>query len=407
MKPVIATVLLAACSSADATGPASLDPGPVPATTPIAFIDVTVLPLDSERRLEHHSVVVRDGRIVLVGPAAEVQPPADAVLIEGLGRFLMPGLADMHVHMSRGDAPAYVRHGITTVRNMWGFGNLLAIDADIQADRLVGPTIQSVSSGLDGTPPKWPETRLVLEASDADAAVAEQAARGWTTLKMYQDLLPDVYDAIVAAARLRNMEFVGHVPHRVGLTRVLAAGQRSIEHLGGIEELVSTAGGRGSASWRAIDPARIPQVVELLRASGTWVSPTQAIFVIFAQQFPASERDAIIRNRRVMLKAMFDGGVPLLPGSDAGIDVTAPGSSLHDELSDWVSAGLTPYQAVRAATTEAARFLRQENEFGRVAVGLRADLLLLRSDPLRDVTATASIDGVVLRGAWLPNRDPD
>jgi hypothetical protein len=92
MKTTIATVLLAACSSADATGPAPLDPGPVPATTPIAFIDVTVLPLDSERRLEHHSVVVRDGRIVLVGPVAEVHPPADAVLIEGFGRFLMPGL---------------------------------------------------------------------------------------------------------------------------------------------------------------------------------------------------------------------------------------------------------------------------------------------------------------------------
>jgi imidazolonepropionase-like amidohydrolase len=145
----------------------------------------------------------------------------------------------------------------------------------------------------------------------------------------------------------------------------------------------------------------------MLHASGTWVSPTQVIFVAIAQQFSAAERDAIIQNRRIMLKALFDGGVPLLAGSDAGIEVTAPGSSLHDELRDWVAAGLTPYQALRAATTEAARFLREENEFGRIAVGMRADLLLLRADPLRDVTATTSIDGVVLRGAWLPNREQD
>jgi imidazolonepropionase-like amidohydrolase len=406
MKLPLASVLLAACGSAEPAG-LQPDPGPIPAATSIAFIDVTVLPMDAERRLEHHTVVVRDGRIILLGPVATVQHPADAVLIDGRGRFLMPGLADMHVHMSRSDAPVYVRHGITTVRNMWGFGNLAAIDSDIRADRLVGPTIHSVSSGLDGTPPKWPETRLVLQAADADAAVAEQAARGWTTLKMYQDLLPEVYDAIVDAARRRNMEFVGHVPHRVGLTRVLAAGQRSIEHLGGIEEIVSVTGGRGAASWRAIDGARIPQVVAMLHASGTWGSPTQVIFVAIAQQFSAAERDAIIQNRRIMLKALFDGGVPLLAGSDAGIEVTAPGSSLHDELRDWVAAGLTPYQALRAATTKAARFLREENEFGRIAVGMRADLLLLRADPLRDVTATTSIDGVVLRGAWLPNREQD
>ena len=336
-----------------------------------------------------------------MGAASIVEVPAEAQMIEGQGRYLLPGLADMHVHMHPGDTFEYVRHGVTTVRNMWGTPTVQSLQEEIERGDVLGPTIYSTSPGLDGTPPTWPLTHLVLTADDADAAVAEQQAAGWMAIKIYQQLTADAYFAIAEAARARNLPLMGHVPHRVGLAGVLQAHQHSIEHLGGIAEHVTTVGGRGTQAWRAIERSRVFDAVAQIRQTVTWVCPTLHIHRIIMQRFSATEQQAIVDNQRLVLRELAMMNVGLLVGTDSGIDVTQPGRSIHEELAEWVAAGLEPYQALRAATVDAARFLDMGSEFGQIAPGLRADLLLVSGNPLEDLSVLARPDGVMVRGIWI------
>ncbi len=368
-------------------------------TAALAFVDVNVVPMDTRRLLRHQTVLIGGDRITALGPADEIEVPAEAAIVEGDGLYLMPGLADMHVHLDREDLRAYVDHGITTVRNMWGFPDVQAMQREIAAGDLLGPTIHSISPGLDGNPPKWPLTQLVLEPSHADSVVGVQYDSGWRTLKLYQDLHQDVYDAIIAAARARRMDYVGHVPTRVGLTHVLDSGQRSIEHLGGYARELGAAGGW----WMSIDDDRLGFVVAHTREAGAWNCPTLAIFAEIAKRRPRDVADRQIANRRRVVKALHDGGAQLLIGTDSGIDIVAPGNSIHDELAEFSAAGLSPYEVLRIATVDAADFLGGSHEFGTIAVGRRADLLLVDTNPLDDVAALRELRGVVLRGTWRPS----
>ncbi|HEU4464258.1 MAG TPA: amidohydrolase family protein, partial [Gemmatimonadota bacterium] len=221
------------------------------------------------------------------------------------------------------------------------------------------------------------------------------------TLKRYQDLRPEAYDSIVSAARRRGMDFVGHVPHRVGLSHALATGQRSLEHLSGFGEELSQTGGRGPGGWVRIRPQEIPALAAEARDAGVWVCPTLAIFSRLARNLPPSDREASRSNRRQVVRALHEEGVGLLIGSDAGIDVVDPGASLLDEIGEFAAAGIPRNDALRMATAGAAEFLGAEGEFGVVAAGARADLLLLDGDPADDLSALAAPAGVMVRGRWF------
>lgn len=368
----------------------------------MAFVGVNVVAMDGPIVLPDQTVVTRDGRISAVGAASIVDVPADAQVIDGQGHYLLPGLADMHVHMHPSDTFEYVRHGVTTVRNMWGTPTVQRLQEDIERGDVLGPTIYSTSPGLDGSPPTWPFTRLVLDADDADAAVAEQEAAGWMAIKVYQQLTAEAYFGIAEAAHARNLPIMGHVPHRVGLSGVLQARQDSIEHLGGIAEFVTTVGGRGTQAWRGIEQSRVYDAVAQIRQAGTWVCPTLGVHRIFMQRFSATEQEAIVDNQRFVLRELAMMNVGLLVGTDSGIDLTEPGRSIHEELAEWSAAGIEPYQVLRAATVDAARFLGEEAEFGKVEAGMRADLLLVSANPLEDLRVLASPVGVMLRGGWIP-----
>jgi len=402
--PVVAFSLgaLTGCGGQTATGTvggdAVIDAGPGTGVS-LAITGATVVPMDAERRLPGHTVLVADGLIQAVAPDGAVEIPAGARIVEADGRSLLPGLADMHVHMSRADAPLYPAAGVTTVRNLWGFVELAPIVADIESGALVGPTIHTVSPGLDGTPPKWPQTQLVTDPSQTAAVVDAQIAAGYRALKLYQDLRSDVFDAIIHVARDRSVPFLGHVPHRVGLERALDAGYRSIEHLSGYGIYLAGGGSPAFPTWAAADVSRMPEIAARTAAAGVWNCPTLAIALEILGEEPGSDA-AFAENRRRMVAALHDAGAGLLVGTDAGIGRTAPGSSIHDELEELVAAGLTPNEALRAATVDAASFLGVPDEFGRVATGLRADLLLLDGDPLQDISVTRRRAGVVLRGVW-------
>jgi imidazolonepropionase-like amidohydrolase len=396
---------LAGCGGS-ATPPAETEPPtpPPPATGPlvsafVAFVGVDVLPMDSEILLVDQTVIVKDRRIQTVDLRSNVALPQDAVQVDGTGLVLMPGLADMHVHLLEADLTTYLAYGITTVRNMWGHAAVSGMDARIRNGALQGPFIYSTSPGIDGPPAKWPVTQIVETPAEATATVARLVGEGWPMLKVYQDLRPDVYQAVVEAARAHDVPFMGHVPHRIGLREVLLSGQASLEHLGGYD--VELGGARGTAGWLQMDAAGIPEVVAWTWESGAYVCPTLAVFKEIAATSSAGDASVIAGNRRTFVKALHDGYVPLLVGTDSGIDLVPPGSSLHEELREFIAAGLSPYATLAAATITPARFLGEEEEFGAVREGLRADLLLLTGNPLADIDALSDPAGIMVNGDWF------
>ena len=400
---LMAAALLAGCGG---SGPSATEaPTPPPAGVPpvtsavIAFVGVDVVPMDSEILLIDQTVVVRDRRIARVGLRGDIAIPEDAEQIDGRGLVLMPGLADMHVHLAEEDLPAYLASGITTVRNMWGHSAVRDMMERIATGKLPGPMVYSTSPGIDGPPAKWPVTQIVESAAEAQQTVARLVGDGWTMLKVYQDLRPDVYSAVVEAAREQGVRFMGHVPHRVGLRDALLAGQSSLEHLGGYD--VELGGARGPAGWLSINTARIPDVVTWTWEAGAYVCPTLVVVKALARRNQSSsDAQLVAANRRSLVGALHRGYVPLLLGTDSGIDIVAPGTSLHEELLEFRQAGLSPYSALAAATVVAAEFLGGVEEFGAVREGLRADLLLLEQNPLEDVRAASDPVGIMVNGDW-------
>ena len=374
--------------------------GAMPPGRALAIVDVNVVPMDRNVVLRHQTVIVENGRVVQVGPARAVRVPGGGRTVDGNGRYLLPGLIDMHVHLRRADLPRYLESGITAVRNMWGHDEIRQLQRDIAAGTIRGPAIFSASPGLDGTPPQWPGTVEVLDSASAGDAVRAQVVAGWTWIKVYTQLTPPAYHAIMAAARAAGIPVVGHVPLRVDVHDALASGQRSIEHLTGYDRAVSRTGRSGTWGWSDADTSRYPGLVAATVAAGTWNCPTLAIFIKLSGQHPADERARLVERRRQFVRALSAAGAHLLAGTDAGIEIVAPGTSLHDELAELVAAGLTPYQALRAATVDAAAFLGRP-ELGTIRTGGAADLLLVTGNPLEDVGRAAKIEGMVLHGEWL------
>ena len=378
------------------------------------FVDVNVVPMDTEGVLEHQTVLVRDGRIAAVG--REVAVPADALRIEGRGRYLMPGLADMHVHnWYEKEHLLFVANGVTTVRNMWGTPMQRRWGREIDAGKRLGPALHTTGPILDGARPTWPGSTIVTTVEAARAAVRRIKAEGYPSLKIYNALRKDVYGALVAEARERNVRVAGHVPRAVGIDGALAAQQDCIEHLEGYvkveaerdRELAATTAARGvwncvtlTVYWSHLRWDELPNRPEMkyvpYSLRRTWRQ--------MARQRPDEEHlkrlRRLRRRSREMTKALHTAGAKLLLGTDCATPYIVAGWSAHRELRLLVEAGLTPYEALRAGTVDAASYLRED--FGAVAVGKRADLVLVEANPLADVKNAARRVGVMVRGRWLP-----
>lgn len=408
------------------------EPAPEPRPEVVAFVDVDVVPMDVERVLRGHTVVVRGDHIEAVGPAGGTPVPAGAFVIEGRGRYLVPGLADMHVHLTsrtfpylRNDFVLWLAYGVTTTRVMWGSRGIAAERDRVEAGEVLGPALLVASPGIDGPGGTWTaSTPAVSDAAEARARVAEHASVGYDFIKVYNDLDRAMYEAVVDEAGARGIPVVGHVPWRVGLERVQDAGQLTLEHLIGIKLQASRPFTAGT-----LDLGRVRALAARSGASGGWYTPTITVNALstseaaailssrglaltspgmrgfFADGFhngipdaaAAVERD----NHEVITRAMRDAGARLLVGTDAGFGWMVPGFSIHDELRAFVEAGLSPFEALRSATASAAEAAGRSGTFGRVAVGLRADLLLLARNPLDDLGALEEASGTMVRGRWL------
>jgi amidohydrolase family protein len=425
----------------------------LPPSTITAFVGVTVIPMDSERILADQVVLIQDERILEIGPSNAIHIPPAANRIEGRGLFLFPGLADMHIHLMEGEVvfPLLLANGVTTVRNMAGGPEMSALRDRVKSGALVGPTIYTAGPILDGAPPVWEGSDVVTTPEQARRTVEKQKSVGYDFLKVYDNLLPIAYDAIIKAAAQVNMPVAGHVPPHVGLQRVLDAHQWSIEHLTGYFEWLQIdrspfrqsndhetfphpahllAKRQALVNW--VDESRIRRVAEATAKAGTWNVPT---LVAWRNMTPHTELDAAWKRpnmdyatpmlrewwnsdtgytaedwaakrlgdavRAKIMKALHDAGARLVVGTDTPHPFVMPGFSVHEELANFVNVGMSPYEALKAATVDAAEFVGAQGEFGVIKRGARADLILLEGNPLEDVKNTSRIAGVMVRGHWL------
>jgi len=345
---------------------------------PLALVGVHVLAMEGDRILPDQTVVVRDGRIEALGPRGAVDVPWNATRVEGQGRYLLPGLVDMHVHVTgERTLREQLARGVTTVRNMRGDPRHLAWRREIAEHERLGPRLITAGPPLAGEGETAPGVQVVPSAAAARAAVDDQAAAGFDFVKVYEGLSSDAYGAIIEEAAAQGLPVAGHVSAAVGIYAALAAGQASIEHA---EELTQGAAGGESEMIRSL--------VEHARRSPSWICPTLTLHALFS---PAE--DHAFRMR--LVAALERAGVGVLAGSD-GASI-----SVAQEVRSLAQAGLSPYRALLAATGDAARFLGRSDEFGTIAVGLEADLLLVDANPLEDLRTLEAPAGLAVRGEWL------
>ncbi len=435
----------------------------------VAIVDVTVIDVDAADAAHavaaHQSVVITGSRISARGPAAKIRIPRDATVIDGSGRFLIPGLWDMHVHtlpeVRRPKAveiwlPLFVANGVTSVRDMGGSDDALTnTRLRIARERLLSPRLIAAGSAIDGFPPQFGTG--VRSPAEARQVVDAHQKSGADFIKPYNLLTREEYFAIIDEAKKVGLPVAGHVPLSLTVLEVSDAGQRSVEHLTDIPASCSTIEAelrqerlrtplsdfrawqraRWTEETRAAashSPARCRALFEHLTRNGTWIVPTlvnkksaldvasrlrdpvllqymepatRAAWEKSAAMSPATPDEVASRTARYesMLRLTGeanDAHALLLAGTDTGSPFPlVPGFSLHEELAILVESGLAPLQALRSATLSPARYLHRERDLGTVARRRIADLVLLDKNPLEDIRNTQSIAAVILGGRPL------
>lgn len=439
-----------AASRQDAVGAQAVGDVQAVAITNVTVIDATGAPAQPDM-----TVVVRGDRIATLGASREVPVPRGATIVDGAGKFLIPGLSDMHVHTyDQSWLALFLANGVTGVRVMKGDPVHHGWRQDVEEGKLLGPRMVIGSNLIDGPDPIWPGSVAVSNEADARAAVQQAGEKGADFVKVYSLLPRAAFFALVDEARKRDIVFAGHVPEAVTAAEVSDAGQRSIEHLSGITVATSTREAEirvklgqipradGTAQRKPLElqaadrhsPERAQSLFARFARNQTWQVPTLTILRSLSrvgearhgqderlryvapelaeswQRFPRTPRSPqeladqqeLFRHQLALVGDMSRAGVGLLAGTDALNPFCFPGFSLHDELELLVQAGLSPMQALQAATRNPAEYLGELDSAGTIAEGKRGDLVLLGADPLADIGNTRRINGVVAAGVLLP-----
>jgi hypothetical protein len=435
----------------------------------IAITHVTVIDATGAQPRADMTVVIRSDRVAGVMASRMGTIPPDATQVDGRGKFVIPGLWDMHTHvieMADIDFPVLLAYGVTGIRNMHNSSLQQGVKLRTQVENgeVLGPHISLSGPLVDGAS-YWPTALKVTSAAEARQAVDTLKAGGADFVKVYTFLSRDAYFAIVAEARRQHISFVGHVPETVLVSEASEAGQRSIEHL---DRILLDCSSRGKAMdqrfndamalWSqpatetrgqtamisvngemidAYDPARCAQLLQEFAHNNTWQVPTLAAHYTAAFRGDARVRDnpalvfiplpqltqwrkmappsadwahselALFKKNSELVGAMRRAGVRILAGTDVGNGWLVPGDSLHHELELLVEAGLTPMQALQSATRDAAEFLGRSKDLGTVAQGKIADLVLLDANPLDDIHNARKIRAVFMRGRYIDRHELD
>ncbi len=393
--------------------------------------NVTALTMEDNTVLPDATVMVRGDRIIYVGPSSEAPTVYDVShIIDGRGKFLMPGLSEMHGHLPFSNWSRerqerilflYLAGGVTTVRGMLGDPVQFALRDQINAGTADGPTLYLAAPSLNGNTVNSPE--------EGREKIRRYAAEGWDLQKIHPGLTRAEYDAIADEANKLGFPFGGHVPADVGLARAMEVGQISMDHMDGYLEMFD--GGN-----REMTDSDFITLIAMTKQSGTWVVPTQELFNLLinggdvdaltarpenryltpdtlasyqrrVRQANANANPLAIENRQRLLKALADAGVNIALGSDAPQLFSVPGFSIWREIEVMKAAGLSNEQILNIGTQAPGRYFADKDTFGTITKGARADLILLNANPYETIEAVFEQAGVMAAGRWYSREDID
>lgn len=390
----------------------------------IVVKNVNLISMETNAISEGMDVYVKDGEIEKI---LKTQTTDQGYLvIDGTNLFLMPGLADMHVHFiddqeyNAYNSFLFLANGVTTVRIMWGVEGNLSLRNRINSGEILGPRMYVASGGFNGSVPLWPGTVTTNTTEEIRSKVRKFKADGYDFIKIYSNIPKDQFEALVDEASKEGLKPIGHLPQSVDLNYAMSQKQYSIEHLGGFSKL-------------SVGSSTFIESVNVSRASGTWHCPTMIVqnrSSALVDQYKDEEYYALISpgwknwytyplaqpptnnptpghvSRMAVLGELHNAGVNIISGTDMGIRYIYPGVSLHEELTYYVEAGMTPYEALKTSTRNVSNYL-QDPTTGTIGAGKSADLLLLKSNPLTNISNIRSIAGVVTKGTWFSKKDID
>jgi imidazolonepropionase-like amidohydrolase len=399
----------------------------------VVFRDANVISMTSPKIAEKQTVVVRDGKIEAILKAGAAVPEG-ATVIDASGKYLMPGLAEMHGHIPPPKSPKgllddvlflYLANGITTVRGMLGHEGQLTLREYQKKGELAAPNLYLAGPWFSGQTVKTPEEGI--------ARVRQQKKEGWDLLKIQSGLTRETYDAIAKTAKEEGMRFAGHVPDSVGLLHAIEMGHETFDHIDGYLEYVTDDKG-------VIDPKKLADAVKRSKAAGVWIVPTSALWKVLYNATPLEELKAypelkyvpsdavatwakmyrnrandlseeqvktVVANRTRILRALHEGGVRILMGTDSPQQFSVPGFSLHREMLEMREAGMSNYEVLKSGTFNVGEYFRKTDSFGTIEPGRRADILLLNANPLADLKNVSQIAGVMVSGRWYPRAEID
>jgi imidazolonepropionase-like amidohydrolase len=406
--------------------------------------NVNLVPMDSERIISSQDLVIRAGKILQYALTGVLKPGKNDLIIDGTGKYLMPGLGEMHAHVPpiedmepmKEVLTLFALNGVTTIRGMLGHPQHLVLRNQIQSGEIIGPRFITSGPSFNGN--------SVKTVAQGEAMVEEQKKAGYDFLKLHPGLTPATFGAIAQKAHELNIPFSGHVSYTVGVWRAIDAGYATIDHMDGfIESMVpgienmaeADAGLFGMFIGYRADMNKAPALLNALKEKRIWVVPTQCLSekwftpedpeilakapeLIYIKpetrnkwvqskkdlqqnpKYKSAEIMQFIELRRKLVLACQTSGVQILLGSDAPQVFDVPGFSTHDELAYYVAAGLTPYQALRTGTVNVGEFLGIK-DLGIIKAGAPADLILLNDNPIKSINATRKIEGVIMNGRWI------
>lgn len=420
------------------------------------FTNVNIIPMNHEVVISNQNVLVEDGRIKEIGLSASMQIPEGATVIDGAGKYLIPSLSDMHVHLE-GDAwnimfpPEkkftkeemyfedllflYVARGITTIDVLSALPEHIELREKIKKNELIGPRL-ILSRMIDGAGQAWPPPicTWINTADEAAEAVIDIQRQGYDRVKVYSFLGKGAYDSIMATSKRINIPVDGHVPMSTSVEYVLASGQGMIAHSEEIMKFTNDYSAEQvdyfssicakSNVWvvsslvlnKNINSLLLRHDEEFSKAGleylhpmgwGIWNFIYDSLYNPIPEKYRAAMRDGYEHFQKPFVFQLHKKGGKLLIGTDTFVPSTLPAISLHEELEELVIAGLTPYEALKASTTNTFEFLNELNSAGTIEVGKAANLILLDENPLTNISNTKKIAGVMTQTRWLEKNEID